>query len=580
MARVTDPGREKPGGRVVVLLLLGLAVLAGGAYTAAYLASGDRVPRGTTVAGVELGGMTPEDARDELEKGLADRAKAPINISVDGESQRLRPAEIGLSVDYAASVEAAGGGTSWDPARLWDYYTGGDELDAVVDVDEDAMASALDDLGADVGTPPRDGAVEFRGRRVVVTDARPGLALDPETAREQLESAYLREGDPDPVELSLTAAEPDIDAGDVQEALDSFANPAVSAPVTLLLDTSQIRLTPRDYGSALKLRPRDGELVPGLDRKVLTGLIDSRTSSGDPVDATVRIVNGKPKVIPSKPGVTYRPRDVKQVFLKLVTRPSGKREQRIKATSDPADLSTKEARALKITEQVSTFTTYYPDANYRNVNLGRAAEIIDGTILEPGEVFSLNGIVGERTKANGFIEGYIISDGILITDLGGGVSQIATTTFNAAFFAGLKDVEHKPHSFYIDRYPIGREATVAWGAVDLRFENDTPYGVLVTANVTPSTPSSSGVVTVSMWSTKVWDITTSESDRYNITEEETRRIDTLKCHPNQGYGGFDIDVFRYFREAGSSELVRKEKFHTTYTPSDTVVCTNPNAEDS
>ena len=69
---------------------------------------------------------------------------------------------------------------------------------------------------------------------------------------------------------------------------------------------------------------------------------------------------------------------------------------------------------------------------------------------------------------------------------------MATTTFNAMFFAGLEDVEHKPHSFYIDRYPVGREATVAWGAVDLRFRNDTPYGVLIDARVTPSTPSAPG----------------------------------------------------------------------------------------
>lgn len=579
MAPVTDPGPEKEGGRVVLLLLLGLAVMAGGAYAAAYLAAGDRVPRGTTVAGIKLGGMTPDEARAELESGLADRANASIELSIDGESQRLRPNRAGLTVDYPASVEEAGGGKSWKPSRLWDYYTGGDELSAEFDVDEQAMASVLDEVAADVGTPPRDGAVTFRGRRVVVTDPRPGEALDLETARAGIEAVYL-DADPGAVELTLSAAEPEIDAGDVQEALDSFANPAVSAPVTLLFDKSEIRLTPQEFGQALKLRPRDGELVPGLDRKALTRLVDSRISSGEPVDATVRIVDGKPKVIPSKPGVTYRPADVRKVFLKLVTRPSGKREQRIKAVSAPADLSTKEARALKIRERVSTFTTYYPHADYRNVNLGRAADLIDGTVLEPDEVFSLNGIVGERTRANGFTEGFIISDGILVTDLGGGVSQIATTTFNAAFFAGLEDVEHKPHSFYIDRYPIGREATVAWGAVDLRFRNDTPYGVLVTADVNPSTPSSSGVVTVSMWSTKIWDITTSESKRYNITQEETRRIDTRKCHPNQGYGGFDIDVFRYFREAGSSELVRKEKFHTTYTPSDTVVCTNPNAEDS
>jgi vancomycin resistance protein YoaR len=152
---------------------------------------------------------------------------------------------------------------------------------------------------------------------------------------------------------------------------------------------------------------------------------------------------------------------------------------------------------------------------------------------------------------------------------------MATTTFNAMFFAGLKDVEHKPHSFYIDRYPVGREATVAWPTVDLKFENDTPYGILIQATVTPSTPSTSGVVTVSMWSTKHWDITTKTGERYNFTSPATRTLDTPDCYPNTGYGGFEINVWRYFRKPGSSDLVRSEKFHTTYTPSDTVICKPP-----
>jgi vancomycin resistance protein YoaR len=94
---------------------------------------------------------------------------------------------------------------------------------------------------------------------------------------------------------------------------------------------------------------------------------------------------------------------------------------------------------------VSRFTTDFPHSPYRNTNLGRAAELIDGTILEPGETFSLNDTVGERTAANGFTKGIIISNGVFKEDFGGGVSQVATTTFNAAFFAGLEDVEHKPH---------------------------------------------------------------------------------------------------------------------------------------
>ena len=115
------------------------------------------------------------------------------------------------------------------------------------------------------------------------------------------------------------------------------------------------------------------------------------------------------------------------------------------------------------------FTTYFPYLEYRNVNIGRAAELINGTVLKPGETFSLNGVVGERTRANGFTEGFIIQGGKFKKELGGGVSQSATTTYNAMFFAGLKDIEHQPHTLYIDRYPPGREATVAWPSLDLKF---------------------------------------------------------------------------------------------------------------
>ena len=183
--------------------------------------------------------------------------------------------------------------------------------------------------------------------------------------------------------------------------------------------------------------------------------------------------------------------------------------------------------------------------------------------------------MGERTKANGFTEGYVVSDGIFKKDLGGGVSQIATTTFNAMFFAGLKDVEHKPHSVFIDRYPVGREATVAWPSVDLKFTNDTPYGVLIVADVRKSTPSEQGAATVSMYSTKTWDITAGVGSKTRITQPDTRTLRTEDCEEFDGTTGFDIDVFRYFRRPGSEAIVRTEKFHTTYIAGDNVRCEPP-----
>jgi len=286
----------------------------------------------------------------------------------------------------------------------------------------------------------------------------------------------------------------------------------------------------------------------------------------------VRLVDGRPRVVPAKRGVTFDPDDVTGAFLDVVVADGAERTLTVDGVVDRPDFTTADARALRITEEVSEFTTYFPHSDYRNTNLGRAAELIDGTVLKPGDVFSLNEIVGERTAENGFTKGFIISDGVFKEDFGGGVSQVATTTFNAMFFAGLKDIEHKPHSFYINRYPVGREATVAWPYVDLAFENDTPYGVLVEAWIDPSSPSSSGAMHVRMWSTKYWRIVAGQSERYNFTEPETRRMSGPECVPNDGYGGFDIDVYRTFYRVGSRQVDHRETFSTTYLPSDTVIC--------
>ena len=573
----SEQPRDKAGASVVVWLLLGLVVLFGGLYVAAHYVAGDKVPRNTTVSGVRIGGHPQAEAAQRLEAGLADKVNRDIAANVEGQPVAIAPAQAGLGVDYEASVAEAGGEESWDPVRLWNYFTGGDAFEAEVVVDDTAFETYLAGLDEQHGATARDGAVSFDGARVVTKKARTGAALDPSDTLAALRTAFL-EDEPGEVALEMTDVVPAIDASDVEETLDTFASPAVAAPVTLSFEGSNVKVFPADYTAALSLVPTDGELVPTLDAAKLTEVVGAKVTSGAPVDATVTLVNGTPQVVPAKPGVTFDEQQLEAGFLETVAKPQGERTLALTAKVAQPAFTTQDARALKIREQVSTFTTYFPYAEYRNVNLGRAAELIDGTVLKPGETFSLNGTVGERTEANGFTKGYIISDGILIQDLGGGVSQIATTTFNAMFFAGLEDVEHKPHSFYIDRYPIGREATVAWGAVDLQFRNDTPYGVLIDASVTPSTPTTSGSATVTMYSTKYWDISTTVGERYNLTQPEVRRIDDLKCHANEGYGGFDIDVVRYFTPVnGNTETRDDEVFSTTYTRSDTVNCTNPDA---
>ena len=155
--------REKAGAKVVLWLLLGLVVLFGGLYVAAHYVAGDKVPRNTTVAGVRIGGHPEDEAAERLQAGLADRVARDIATTVDGEPVAVDPARAGLSVDYQSSVAEAGGEESWDPVRLWNYFTGGEAFDAEVEVDEPTYNAFLSGADEQYGAMPRDGAVTFDG---------------------------------------------------------------------------------------------------------------------------------------------------------------------------------------------------------------------------------------------------------------------------------------------------------------------------------------------------------------------------------------------------------------------------------
>ena len=572
---MTDlPFREKTNDRkVATWLLLGLIVLFGAVYVAGYYFTGDRVPRGTTVAGVAIGGLRPVAAEQELAEGLASAMQQPIVVSAADQRSRIAPEKAGLTVDLEQSVGQAGGERSWNPARMWESLAGGGEdYEAVLGVDESRLEATVDRLAKKVDQKPRKGSISFDEGRAEARLPRTGIELDRDAATADIREAFLNQGEV----LSLTASEvkADVTREEVRSAMSDFANPAMSAPVIIDLAGRNVVLRPRAYSSALSMENQNGAFVPVLDEKALLKAMKPamRQVSLEPEPATVELVDGEPQVVEGKSGVTFDPKQFTDQFLSLVVQRGENRSMVVDAVEKKPDFAVADARKLQIKEVVSSFETFFPHSDYRNTNLGRAAELISGTVLRPGETFSMNETVGERTAANGFTKGFIISDGVYKEDFGGGVSQVATTTFNAAFFAGLEDVEHKPHSFYIDRYPLGREATVVWGAVDLQFKNDTPYGVLIESGIEPSTPSSQGEMWVRMWSTKHWKIEAGVSDRYDYTDFDTRYIEEEECVPHEGYRGFDVDVFRYFYEPGSSDLVRKETMHTTYTPSDTVIC--------
>jgi vancomycin resistance protein YoaR len=189
---------------------------------------------------------------------------------------------------------------------------------------------------------------------------------------------------------------------------------------------------------------------------------------------------------------------------------------------------------------VAAFTTRYPAGEPRVTNIRRAAELLDGTRLRPGAAFSMNAALGERTLERGFVPAPSIVDDRFVDSVGGGISQVATALYNAAFFAGLDLVEHSPHSIYIDRYPLGREATISWGGPELVFRNDWPAPLRMRLRATD----------------------TKLTVRF-VSAGLGRRVETETSDPiASGGDGFTVEytrrVYRY------DELIRKERFRTRY----------------
>jgi vancomycin resistance protein YoaR len=181
------------------------------------------------------------------------------------------------------------------------------------------------------------------------------------------------------------------------------------------------------------------------------------------------------------------------------------------------------------------FTTYHAAGEARVVNIHRIADLVRGAVIPPGGSFSVNEHVGQRTTANGFVEAGAIRNGVHVPEVGGGVSQFATTLFNAAYFAGLDIVEYQSHSEWFTRYPRGREATMGYPYPDLVIQNDTPHGVLIWTSYTDSS------LTVTMWSSPY-----ATAEQTGITETASGQCAVVTTTRTRTYpdGSTENDTFR------------------------------------
>ena len=574
VAQQTPARRPRRRTAPIVLAVAGtVVVMVGALYLVAFLMAGDKLPRNAEISGVVVGGLTRSAAIDTLTRELGPRAEQPIAVSVNGRAAEVAPKDAGLEVDYATSVNAAGGGRSFDPRQIFRVLTGGAATRATVAVDETRLEAAVSGLAGRVDQPARDAGLAYAGTKVKQTKAEPGVALQQQAAALVIVDGFL--GSASPLVLPAEVAEPGVTDAEADQVREDVAEPAVADPVKVRAGQAGTFTISRDaLADSLSFAARDSTLAPVLDAEALRKNADAAVQKVEltkPKDATVRLVDGKPKVIAAVNGTGVGAEDLAKAVEPALTATGDQRTVSVELTGAKAKFSTEDARKLGVQEVTGEFTTAFPYAPYRNTNIGRAAELINGSLLKPGETFSLNGIVGERTAANGFVEGFVIQGGKFRRELGGGVSQSATTTFNAMFFAGLQDVEHKPHTLYIDRYPAGREATVSWPNLDMAFKNNSRYGVLVQAYRVQGSPGRKGSITVRMWSTKTYDkVVATSPSRSNFTTGRDIDDSGPDCEPTAPVQGFDVSYARLFYRDGS--VVKREPFFWRYAPTDRVRC--------
>ncbi len=553
-----------PGPRRWPFAVLGGLVVAGALYAGAAAWAGDRVPRGTTVAGVDVGGQGAEAARATLQRALGDAGSLPLTLTSSAGKVTVAPQDAGLAVDVPATVDSLTGFTL-APAEVWKHVVGGDEQPAVVTLDEAAFTKVLEAARKELDAKPAEGSLSLAGGKVAYKAPAEGTTADVAGTAAAVKRWWPAQ---ESVEVAARRTPTKVSATELERVRDEFATVAVSAPVTVAVGAKSFEIAPKDFVTALVLQPaEDGTITPRADDKKLRALVHAAATKAEvevkAKDAVVTFKARKPTVTPSVVGTALDDASISAAVWPAISTPQ--RTATVTTTEVQPEFTTAIAKKTLPKERISTFTTYYEAGVPRVQNIRLAASIINGTYIPPGEQFSMNGILGERTPDKGYIMAGIIRDGRLAESYGGGISQVSTTIFNASFFAGVQLDAWQAHSFYISRYPEGREATISWPDLHNKWTNTTDGGILMEVTTTATS------ITVSYWGTKKYDVEATKSARYDLVPPKKITDDSPTCKPQSPVPGFKVDIGRILKQNG--KVVKSSSFTTRYDPEDDVTCT-------
>ena len=546
--------------KIAAGFIVGLIVLLLGLYLADVAFNRGNVPRGTAVGGVEVGGMEPAAAVDKLSSELGGVTDKPVTVTAGEKTTEFVPASAGLGADWQATIDAAGTESLNPITRLMGLFRT-TEVDIVSSTDDAALKPTVDRVAKDLTIEPADGAVAIKDGKPDVTDPKPGQDINADELTRAMSANWLN---PDGVTVEPEVTQPAIDEELVKETVDGPVARALDGPLTLKgqKDTDAVIDGDR-IGEVVTFRndPKERRIVPEVKADVAQDIFAEQLK--DTVkEGKNATISASGEVSPSVDGNEIRWDETMKDFGKRVLG-SEPRTWEAQYREVPATFTTEQANNATFDDVVGEFTTSgYSAASGTNISI--VANTVNGAIVSPGETFSLNGYTGPRGTAQGYVSSGIIIDGRAGNAVGGGISQFATTLYNASYFAGMTDVAHTPHSYYISRYPAGREATVYEGAIDLSFKNDTPHPVKITTDF------GGGQITVRLMGVKDREVESINGGRWAYTSPTPKTV-TGECIPSGGAQGFTTSDTRIVRDLSGNEISRETQT-TVYDPQPIVRC--------
>ena len=465
------------------VLSFALLAASGSVLGLVFAGSPERIAAGVQIAGINVGGMKPRDAQRLLERHARALDRAAVVFVAGDRRWRVTPEQLAVHADWGAAVELAQRhGDGFGPFRGFrriGVRVFGAEVSPPARVYDAALGFEIDRIARAIFRPHRDAQLRLQGLEPVVIKGSAGRTLDRAAAARLIVGALSGFSRGHPVVLPIRSQPPALSAAEL-EAAAARVRTALSAPVRLRWQATTWTLSPWQLRTMLAM-PGPGATAlriggPGADRY----LADLRRALNRPArNAGWGVAqSGAVGIIPSRQGRALAVRKTAANLLVAALSRENRVARIVVATSRPTR-TTAEARAMGIRGVVGSYETIYGGDANRIHNVQLVSRLLDGKLIAPGATFSFNQATGARTADKGFREAPVIINGELQTGLGGGVCQVSTTVFNAAYEAGLKITARTNHALYISHYPLGRDATVNYPDVDLRFVNDTPHWLLL-----------------------------------------------------------------------------------------------------